>query len=569
MQHGEKIRRDQFVLQLSFSDFLQVGFKQAENSLSVFELLLLQVTPEVQIEFFERMSPAEYAQLFKESEHSKLYLRWFLANATEAVLQFVVKKMGNFFFTSCLQRDMEQNGDLLDVILLRSNIPEAIKVAFLQRLPLKSLEKYFANQTVAMYVRYRDYLIDQPALVKTLVEHAGILTFRFKKWLYADISAGAPIGAWNYCIPQGKTADNDVLKRRLPIRQEQQPRELQQINSARTSHQLLLKVVREPHLEELLGMLQDTQTRPPLRRPKKATDTHKFFHLTGEIKQLTAAQKRAQHTHTRKTSTTLMPATDLSLRLFGDHDEQRDLIGFLFNATQCVIKARLAYDTGTFTRGWVGTLSEVKNYAAHIKRSNYTDSAKFHDYVDSNAAIALNEVLAELSQSACLGIFIAKDTISAREIAISYQKKYAERIGVVLPIVLLDRTYHQLRLLHKDEILAINLKRDIADIQFEATAKTIVNVILAEIACFLHTGAQLPKHFTKLHTYLMQEKRNKTSMDSLIALREKIQAFTPELKLEAQNNVALQQLHQVIRTELSRIVLMDKVAHGASSSSRP
>jgi hypothetical protein len=538
-------------IDLSFAAFSDLLNGKLENQ-RFMRILLTSTAPALQIELFGRFHSAQWRELLQPTGPCANDFRLVLELAREPVLLFLRKQIGKAYFTALLNKAIRQDSTVFDSLLLRGDLSEAVKLALLSHLQPADLKQHFVTQNVDMYVRYRDYLANEPALIEWLVKHTNIMNPRFKQRLHADVAAGVLIGEWAMCVPEAKQQNHLAQPRLSPAPS------VAAITDLRESHQLLLKVVRENNLDELLTMLQDTSKRPPLRRPRKAEDRYKFFHLTGEIKPV-SGQKRQQHTHTRKTSTTLMPATDLRLRLFGDHDDSRTMVGFLFDANHCVIKARLSYDSGTYNRGWVGSLDAAKDYARSIARTNYQDPAAFHQYVDDCGSTTLNEVLAELSQAACVGIFIARDTAKAREIAITYQQGYAEKLGVMLPIILLDRTYNRLRVLQQDETHALTLKQDLYDLQLEATAKTIVRTIHAELDRFYYKGAVLPPELKKMHQQLNRAKEtNQTlSLDDWLKYVNRLRKIAEKSIDKMEGNI--KQLYQFILAEVSRIKQTDEV----------
>lgn len=207
------------------------------------------------------------------------------------------------------------------------------------------------------------------------------------------------------------------------------------------SNQVLIKVVKEKNLPALLNSLLNYKQRPPLRIPiDSATVTHKFFHLSGEVKPYLKIRKPGiQHLDTKKTSTTLLP-TDMSSVIFGEKHTSTPLVALMFDQSKCRIKAMLKYDRGTFKREWVGTEETVSDYIKSLNRShlNFTDIAKFQAHVNQSSSV--NEVLACLSRDALIGIAIAKDTPKARLLAIAYQSDIRTTLGILIPIVFYNRT---------------------------------------------------------------------------------------------------------------------------------
>lgn len=221
-----------------------------------------------------------------------------------------------------------------------------------------------------------------------------------------------------------------------------------------------------------IEQLKNPKKRASLRQPvpnHKDKPSHKFHHLTGEIKPYSKGETVKPHhqTHAKKQSTTLI-SPEKCTPLFQSHQSGTLLVGVvlradpnmepgLYDPARAKIKAMLGADAGTYGRQWRGTEATVKAYAQNAE--NYKSLEEFKEIIRHNAT-QYNEVLAEPSKESLIGIVIGRDTPKARKLARQYQNDIQTKLDIKLPIVLYDA---KRRMLIEDLELyeRFNVRRDL------------------------------------------------------------------------------------------------------------
>lgn len=204
------------------------------------------------------------------------------------------------------------------------------------------------------------------------------------------------------------------------------------------NYEVLYKVIPPDDFDKYIASFNDYSTRPNILRKKKPNATHKFFHLTGEIKEYQAKSTHSCDKQSIKKNSTTLLSPELVTPVFGEqHQDGRPLVGLLFDFKQCIVKAMLKYDRGTIEHGWVGTKKEVEQYKKDFENLNYTDLEEFKKAIQHNPR--LNEVLAEIPKEAIIGIFMRNTTLKARETALEYASKVKATLNLDLPIYHYDK----------------------------------------------------------------------------------------------------------------------------------
>jgi len=199
--------------------------------------------------------------------------------------------------------------------------------------------------------------------------------------------------------------------------------------------EMLLKIINPKDFESYIRQLADYDYRPEYR-DKSKNSQYKFVHLSGSIVPITKKQPKTKpRTHTKKNSTTLL-SDQLITPVFGQHHSTKSTVGLLFDWNKCNIKAMLRYDRGTYLRQWVGSRQQVIDYKNLCERDelNFTRKKDFQDYVKNSDR--LNEVLAEISRDALLGIVFCKN--SDIGLALHYHETIQQQLGINLPIFCYD-----------------------------------------------------------------------------------------------------------------------------------
>jgi hypothetical protein len=203
-------------------------------------------------------------------------------------------------------------------------------------------------------------------------------------------------------------------------------------------NEILIKIIAPNSHDDYLQQLNDYNHRPKIR-VEKLNANYKFVHLTGEVVdyQYHNPKNKAAYTHTKKSSATLL-GKNLKTPVFGHHHASRPLVGYLFNKEDCIIKAMLKQDIGTYRHQWLTqTDEEAKNAARLIGEDKFTDEIEFLNEVNKNSGRP-NEVLVKVKKEALVAIVIARKDNNSISIAKERQKEVLDKLGLDLPIVFYD-----------------------------------------------------------------------------------------------------------------------------------
>ena len=205
----------------------------------------------------------------------------------------------------------------------------------------------------------------------------------------------------------------------------------------------LIKIIKPKDWQFFVDQLENLNDRPKLR-DKVYSPTHKFVHLTEEIVPYQKKRRqKANYTHTKKTSTTLL-SPQIATSVFGENfDTTRLLVGLLFDREHCQVKAMLLKDSGTVRHTWLGKKTDVINYKSAMAKINQTDQDLFVREVSHKAHH--NEVLAKVNKDAMRAIVIARDTPEARRIAIERHTEIMKKFSIDLPIIFYTSSLQSLR----------------------------------------------------------------------------------------------------------------------------
>jgi ankyrin repeat protein len=203
-------------------------------------------------------------------------------------------------------------------------------------------------------------------------------------------------------------------------------------------NEILIKIIAPRDHYDFIEQLKDYHYRPALRE-KIANPKYKLVHLTGEVVayQNHNPKNKASYTHTKKSSATLLSST-LSTPVFGQHDPNRPLVGYLFNKKDCVIKAMMRQDKGTYNHQWLTqTEEEAKNAAHLIPNYNFTDEQAFLNVINTDPD-RTNEVLVKVKKEALVAVVVARKDSNSISIAKERQKEARDKLGLDLPVVFYD-----------------------------------------------------------------------------------------------------------------------------------
>ncbi len=214
---------------------------------------------------------------------------------------------------------------------------------------------------------------------------------------------------------------------------------LSELTDLVNEHRAFVKVIDPKNWDDFKKQLSDYNYRPQLRLEKvlleSLDDYYKFVHLTREI--IPYKEKRREkknYTHTKKTSVTLL--TKFQTPVFGHHDSKRLLVGLMFDRTDCVIKAMLKHDRGTYAHEWIDSKNQIKKYKERMFLLNFTNFNQFVAAIEGQPE--LNEVLAKVSREAIRAVFISHNTPNNMRVAQQYQTELKKELGINVPIVFYD-----------------------------------------------------------------------------------------------------------------------------------
>ena len=202
----------------------------------------------------------------------------------------------------------------------------------------------------------------------------------------------------------------------------------------------IIKIIKPEHFADFVNQLKDYSYRPKLRAihsTDESKHTHKFVHLEKKIVPYVshkANKKPKNYSSLKKQSTTLL-AYQLSTPVFGQADEDRLLVGNLFDLDLCLpTKGFFKYDRGTREREWVGSDETVKSYQGKIASTLLGDIDETRQFVESNPK-EMTELLACLTRESVNATVIAGDTPEARVEAKSRQQILQKEVKIERPIV--------------------------------------------------------------------------------------------------------------------------------------
>jgi hypothetical protein len=205
-----------------------------------------------------------------------------------------------------------------------------------------------------------------------------------------------------------------------------------------SQNKILLKIIAPELHARYMAQLQDYNFRPTLRETIIAPK-YKLVHLTGEVVVYDNQRQKNKppYTHTKKSSATLL-GKNLKTPVFGHHHASRPLVGFLFNKEDCIIKAMLKQDKGTYHHQWLThTENEAKNAAHLIPNYNFTDESAFLNEINTDSS-RTNEVLVKVKKEAIVAIVIARKDSNSISIAKERQNEVRDKLGLDLPVVFYD-----------------------------------------------------------------------------------------------------------------------------------
>jgi ankyrin repeat protein len=203
-------------------------------------------------------------------------------------------------------------------------------------------------------------------------------------------------------------------------------------------NEILIKIIAPRDHYDFIEQLKDYHYRPALRS-KISNPKYKLVHLTGQVVAYNyhSHKNKPPYTHTKKSSATLLSST-LSTPVFGQHDPNRPLVGYLFNKKDCVIKAMLRQDRGTYCHQWLTqTEEEAKNAAHLIPNYNFTDESAFLYEINTDSS-RTNEVLVKVKKEALVAIVVARKDSNSIRIAKERQNEVRDKLGLDLPVVFYD-----------------------------------------------------------------------------------------------------------------------------------
>jgi len=188
--------------------------------------------------------------------------------------------------------------------------------------------------------------------------------------------------------------------------------------------------------QQNISQLLDYEFRAPLRKQSRPDSLfYRYSHLQDRISWEWSgynldSKKIIEHTHTIKTSTTL-----ISHRLHTTTYNLESLIpvGNLYDAEYCVIKAMFNRSAFTSYRGWVSTnrfqVLLYKFIYVDLLRIAYLDFNEFKNHVDKESNTKTNEVLAQLSRESLSGILVDLTKINASDREDNVGKQHNEALS--------------------------------------------------------------------------------------------------------------------------------------------
>ncbi len=213
-----------------------------------------------------------------------------------------------------------------------------------------------------------------------------------------------------------------------------------------------------------------------LRRPvPEGKDIVKFIHLTEEIVPYQKKRRaKSVHDYMKKSSYTYL-SSDFATPPFGRHDASRHQVGVFYDKNESCIKAMFTKDRGTYLHKWIGTESQVKEYAKKIKPYNCLTYEKWTQSAEKNREDT-NEGLVKTKQSGLRAILIGKDDARNRAIARCYKADINEA-GVATCILIYDSfkcegRHYTLAEQEQDKNIDLQAKQQILNIKNELEKTT-------------------------------------------------------------------------------------------------
>lgn len=197
-------------------------------------------------------------------------------------------------------------------------------------------------------------------------------------------------------------------------------------------YSLLIKIVKVQNWPQFLAQLSNYEFRPPLRAKK---DDPWYLTPSGEIIPYPAKKTAAgDHTATKKTSTTWIgPSYN---KPFGSIWKNRPLVGVMFDRRRVNIKRMYTRDIGTIAKPWQDSIDQLRRHFAEIDGVEYSDlNAFFAAIQQSNET---NEVLAELTRDAVIGIVVGRNDQASLELAKYYAQTLSRQLDRALNVYWYD-----------------------------------------------------------------------------------------------------------------------------------
>ena len=195
-------------------------------------------------------------------------------------------------------------------------------------------------------------------------------------------------------------------------------------------YSLFIKMVKVQNWPQFLAQLSNYEFRPPLRVKK---DDPWYLTPGGEIIPYPAKKTAVgSHTATKKTSTTWIGPS--YSQPFGSIWEHRPLVGVLLDWRKVNIKRMYTRDIGTIAKPWQDSIDQLMRHLAQMDGVEYSDlNAFFAAIQQSNET---NEVLAELTREAVIGIVVGRNDQASLELAKYYAQSLSRQLDRALNVYL-------------------------------------------------------------------------------------------------------------------------------------
>lgn len=209
----------------------------------------------------------------------------------------------------------------------------------------------------------------------------------------------------------------------------------------------LAKMIKVTDWDDFLFQLKHPEFRPELREGR--VGGYKYVHGKDEFVTTREGKRRKLPRDKTKKSSCTWFSPKLNVWPFGfHHDDDRDLVGLLFDRRLCEVKAMFKSDVGTVAHQWRGTQKDVRLYARSIRARLFTISEedRFRKVIEEEFHLT-NELLAKYRKEALTAVVIAKATPTALALARLYRDGIKRELGLELPIVRYDPVYKSVWLL--------------------------------------------------------------------------------------------------------------------------